>query len=396
MDNFYASLPTLSTFESAVDQAGYRPLPDRWLIGLTDVVASTAAVAEGRYKAVNLAGAAVVSALANAKHTLDFPYVFTGDGMACAVPPEEGDLLEQTLATSVGWVGAALDLALRGAIVPVEEIRAAGHDVRIARFAPTPKMSYAMFSGGGVSWAETALKAGQLPQVNKRDGRPDLSGLSCRFKPIPTRKGVILSVIAVPSRSAADADFRALVDDLLHMTVAGHPLPPEGPGWGWPPSGLELEARLQRRHGRPLIYNRAIIGLKTLVAAAVVNLGLRLPGFVPSRYRAELVANTDFRKFGDGLMMTVDCSPAVADAIEARLTQADTAGVAYFGTQRQGAALMTCVVPSPSHPDHIHFIDGAGGGYTLAARQLKARKARFAPDGASAGNAAIPLAGVSP
>jgi hypothetical protein len=33
---------------------------------------------------------------------------------------------------------------------------------------------------------------------------------------------------------------------------------------------------------------------------------------------------------------------------------------------------MTCVVPSPTRSDHFHFIDGAAGGYALAARAMKA------------------------
>ena len=40
---------------------------------------------------------------------------------------------------------------------------------------------------------------------------------------------------------------------------------------------------------------------------AVVRLGIPLGGFRPARYKAEMLDNTDFRKFGDGLMMTVDC-----------------------------------------------------------------------------------------
>jgi hypothetical protein len=32
---------------------------------------------------------------------------------------------------------------------------------------------------------------------------------------------------------------------------------------------------------------------------------------------------------------------------------------------------MTCFVPSPTSADHIHFVDGAMGGYAMAARALK-------------------------
>lgn len=33
---------------------------------------------------------------------------------------------------------------------------------------------------------------------------------------------------------------------------------------------------------------------------------------------------------------------------------------------------MTCIVPTPMSRDHMHFIDGAAGGYAVAARNLKA------------------------
>jgi hypothetical protein len=38
---------------------------------------------------------------------------------------------------------------------------------------------------------------------------------------------------------------------------------------------------------------------------------------------------------------------------------------------RQASALVTCISPVPTASDHIHFVDGAGGGYTAAARAIK-------------------------
>ena len=40
----------------------------------------------------------------------------------------------------------------------------------------------------------------------------------------------------------------------------------------------------------------------------------------------------------------------------------------------QGAAQVTCFVPSATQSGHVHFVDGAGGGYTMAAKAMKTRR----------------------
>jgi hypothetical protein len=42
-----------------------------------------------------------------------------------------------------------------------------------------------------------------------------------------------------------------------------------------------------------------------------------------------------------------------------------------YGTHRQRAAMMTCFTPSPTRSNHVHFIDGAMGGYAMAASAMK-------------------------
>ena len=55
-----------------------------------------------------------------------------------------------------------------------------------------------------------------------------------------------------------------------------------------------------------------------------------------------------------------------------RLSAAASAGIVRYGLHRQDAAMMTCFTPSALRSDHVHFIDGAGGGYASAATALKA------------------------
>jgi len=102
-----------------------------------------------------------------------------------------------------------------------------------------------------------------------------------------------------------------------------------------------------------------------------MKFGIRLGGFDPAIYRRQVVENSDFRKFDDNLRMTLDCTPALADRIEKRLAEARAAHIARFGLHRQPAAIMTCIVPSIAESDHVHFVDGAAGGYAMAAKMLK-------------------------
>ena len=57
--------------------------------------------------------------------------------------------------------------------------------------------------------------------------------------------------------------------------------------------------------------------------------------------------------------------------LETLLTEAQDKGVLKFGLFQQDHAMMTCIVPSIMSDDHIHFVDGASGGYTQAARRIK-------------------------
>ncbi len=372
----FSGLTPVTGFDSLVDPAAYVPLPDDWVLGLADVIDSTGAIAAGRYKAVNTAGAAVISAVTNAMGRRDFPFVFSGDGASFAVSPEDAALAGEALAATVSWVSGNLDLTLRGGLMRIGEIRAAGHEVSVARFAASPDVSYAMFSGGGRAWAEEQLKSGllSLPAV-ATDSRPDLSGLSCRFEDITATHGLILSLIVRPAPGVSQAGALEAIGDIVKIAGRqarfGHPVPLEGPKLRWPWRGIGIEARLVRLAGMPVFFNRFAVGLRTMFVHLLMWRGQSFGSFSPKRYRRQMVDNSDFRKFDDGLMMTLDCPTRVADEIEARLEAAEAAGLLRFGAYRQSSALVTCVVPSALRPDHIHFIDGAAGGYAMAARDLK-------------------------
>src|SRR6266480_3795085 len=143
-DTFYGRIPVFRGFSSLMDPALYSPLPDDWSIGVADIVESTKAIAEARYKAVNMAGASVIAAITNALEGREFPFVFGGDGASFAVSPQDLERARAALAATAAWVKEDLDLVMRVALVPVSTARAQGLDVRVARFAPSQNLSYAM------------------------------------------------------------------------------------------------------------------------------------------------------------------------------------------------------------------------------------------------------------
>jgi hypothetical protein len=353
-------------------------LPDDWSIGVADIVESTKAIAQARYKAVNMAGASVIAAVANALEGREFPFVFGGDGASFAVSPDDLARTRDALAATAIWVEESLNLMMRVALVPVAAVRAQGLDVRVARFGPSPNLSYAMFSGGGLGWAETAMKRGEFAVPAAAPGtQPDLTGLSCRFEEIPSVRGLILSVLVVPARGADPLAFRKLIEDVIALVErspdAGRPVPPGGPPLRWPPAGADFEARAAR--GGSLLKRRAAVLTFTLFAYLIMRFGISVGGFVPKTYVRQVVENSDFRKYDDGLRMILDCTPELEAALTRRLTLAASAGVVRYGLHRQDAAMMTCFTPSALRSDHVHFIDGARGGYASAATALKAMAA---------------------
>jgi hypothetical protein len=364
---FVESLPVLQTFEEALSVKNYIKVPDGWFIAVTDVVRSRDVIKDGRFKAVNMAGVAMITGVMNAKEYHNIPYIFAGDGSAIAFAPEDFDLVRDVLSRTRTWAKEELALELRAAIVPIEKIREQKADVLLTGLYVSEAIKNYAFIGRGLALAESLMKAGEFTVDPAPSGEyPDLTGLSCRWMPIERQGYTIISLIVEAAEDKQRIPEHLTIEllDLVEAdTTGGHPVPEEQVRFKWPVDGLDLESKATG-DGKFKLYCVA------LLAWVLDKTGWSLGDFNPHHYRKQLALNTDYRKIHDGIRMTLSLDQAKLSELKAFLEKNRAAGYLKYGLSEQDQALLTCFVPSISSDDHYHFMDGAGGGYAAAASNI--------------------------
>ena len=94
------------------------------------------------------------------------------------------------------------------------------------------------------------------------------------------------------------------------------------------------------------------------------------------KYKERLITNTDFRKFDDALRMVISGTKVQRARLVFYLEQLRLEKKIVYGIYSSPASLMTCLVDN-YETEHVHFLDGADGGYALAAVELKRQLAEL-------------------
>ena len=383
-DEFYARLEPFSEFERFADFEEYSPLPSDWVVLAGDIEGSTQAIAEGRYKDVNMVGAAVITAVLNVCGKIEVPFVFGGDGGAVVVPAGLAEDGAAALRRLQAHAKDTFGLSLRAAMVPVSRIRHAGQELRVRRMLLNGRNHLAMFAGGGMDLVERVLKtySADDPAILRPkpgDDAPDLQGLSCRWEPLSASRGRMIALMVRPvvhgDPGPAYGEILGRLQEILDQDIPAHaPASDQSLRFRWPPRGLRMEARML---APTLGWLKAWSW--TIFTSAVTKWcewrGGRFGPFDAPRYLEELKAQTDFRKFDDCLRTVLDCSAEQVSEIKNYLDQAHEKGLLAYGLHADRSALMTCLVFSISQGEHLHFVDAAGGGFAKAAKGFKQRLA---------------------
>jgi hypothetical protein len=380
--DFFARLPEIADFARVTELSAYHAAPLSWHLVITDVRGSTRAIEAGRYRDVNALGVASIVAVCNALPNIELPYVFGGDGATLLVPGSELGACMRSLRGVSEVAKSGYQLELRTGVVSVAALHEAGHGVRVARFRPSRHVCLAMFAGSGFATAERWIKDPVLgPRYSippSEDASASLEGFECRWQPVNSKKGSIVSLL-VQALGPDENEKAAIYGQVLAALERIHP----GDGKPISVDRLKLkafggdystEARLRsgQREGEAYERAHAAAKKKARIGRVLMGLGASAGGFDGAAYASELVENTDFRKFDETLRMVLDLGQTEIESLERFLEGERARGRLVYGIHRAPSALVTCFVRSYSG-NHLHFVDGANGGYALAAKQLKSQ-----------------------
>ncbi|MDZ7659037.1 DUF3095 domain-containing protein [Fodinibius sp.] len=381
--DFYANLPVIEDFFNASNQENFHPLPDNWYVAVTDIVNSTDAIQNNRYKEVNILGASPIVGIFNIADRNTIPFTFGGDGASFCFPPHLIDDARRVLGGCKTIGKTEYNLDLRAAIIPLSYIREQGYDIQVARYRASEFYIQSIFSGGGLSFAERILKnlnsdTFRVPALENAQ-TVDFSGLECRWQKVeqPQNEVITMMIKANPNIDHPQKIYEQVFQKI--RTTFGfdektNPINIPELSMTLSFSKLMGEARF-RTHGQGWLKRIGYIlkvQLQTIIGKVLMALDYETTATNWSLYKSDLAQNSDYRKFDDMLRLVISGSESERKEFVNFLEEQFRNEKLAFGIHLSKAAMITCMV-FQYHRDHIHFVDGSGGGYVSAAEGLKKR-----------------------
>jgi hypothetical protein len=373
-EQFYSRLPAnhISLGELLTEDHLFYNVPESWHVVITDIRNSTGAVAGGMHETVNLiATGSIVSVLNIAfKAGITVPFFFGGDGATFIVPPAITDEAMRALAVFRKNTKDNFGLDLRIGIVAVNEIYEKSFELKLSKLKVSGAFSIPVVLGDGLYCAEKLVKSEQyrFDYEPAPEDKLDLSGMQCRWDkigPPEMNQEVVTLLVCAPTGRKQAALFAKVME---HVDGIYGPFPRRQPisvpRLIWKTTFKKMEMEMLVRKGR--------INVLGLIASWIAWLG----GYVYFRtsrgrnYLNSLVEMSDTLVIDGKINTVITGTPQQRGQLQRALDQMEAAQEIFYGLHVSGESVMSCYVHDLKD-GHIHFIDGAEGGYTKAAGMLK-------------------------
>ncbi len=382
---FYANVAaTTGTLQEVLrNKSAFVSIPADWSVIVADIQGSTKATMEGRGKDINILAAACVIACINiAKNAkIEIPFLYGGDGATILAPNQLADAMVKSLKSLRSNAHQAYGLRLRVGSVEVNKLKTRD-SLRICKWRVSEGYDQALFLGEGLLEADRVVKAdpstGDIPQSAMPE-MVSLNGMMCRWNQIPPKKPkeeIVCMIIEAKDHKNEANLYADILDDIEQVYgeyTMRHPVEKDAMVPSINSKNFSRREKLEQGSAgfKPIL--REAYG--AVMHALIFRLKLKV-GFSPNEYLQEVVEATDTLHVSGGTMYTI-----VSGTKEQRkkmrevLDEYESKGKILYGLAECPASIMTCYVER-LHRGHHHFLDGAGGGYTLAAKEWKAKRAQ--------------------
>lgn len=373
-DLFYSRLPVneIPLSDLLTEEHLFFKIPSNWHVVITDVKNSTAAVLGGLHETVNLVATGSIVAVLNIAYKANFtvPFFFGGDGETFIIPPTILDAAIHALHLHSENTKTSFNISLRVGHVAVADIYKEQHELNISKLKTNGVFAIPVLLGDGLMYAEKKIKGSDyifshLPGTNDE---LDLSGMQCRWdriKPPENSFEVVSLLVLAREGEKQSLIFKKVMDSIEAI-------------YGTPQSRQPISvAKLKMK------ATLAKIGLEMQVRMGGFNLFYMLKNWVKAllgsfyfetkRGRAYLHSLVDMSDtlIIDGRINTVITGTVrQRELLETALNELEKSGEIIYGLFVSRESIMSCYVRN-INDRHIHFVDGAEGGYTKAAGVIK-------------------------
>lgn len=356
----------------------FQRVPEDWHVLITDVKNSTQAVSEGKHSLVNLiaTGSIIASLNLARKAGINIPFFFGGDGATLIVPEQILSPLLQALQEHKKNSLENFQLHLRVGSMPVSQVYEEKHRLLISKANMSPILPIPLVLGSGLKYAEDQIKQEEPradSEQNSQESLLDLAGMECRWNKItpPENKQEVLSLLV----ESLDEEKQGRVFKKVLQEVEN------------------IFGNQGKRNPISVQKLRLDASLDKIRTEMKVKLGKNSLAYLLENWLRTLIGDIYFRfdkggkmyldnlvKLSDTLVIDGRINTVISGTIGQRsrliekLDQIEASGDILYGIHSSPESIMSCYV-TDREDQHIHFVDGSGGGYTQAAKMLK-RKIR--------------------
>ncbi|MEJ7627485.1 MAG: DUF3095 family protein [Ferruginibacter sp.] len=379
-DLFYSriSVNNISLSDLFMNENLFSNIPDSWHVIITDVKDSTDAVKKGLHETINLVATGSIVAVMNIVYNanLTIPFFFGGDGATFIIPEFLLKPALKALFLHRKNTLSEFNLDLRVGHVTVSEIYENKKDLKISKLKTSVQFEIPVLLGDGLMYAEKKIKGKDYKFGMMTDNEEELNmdGMQCRWDKIkpPENYSEVVSLLVIARENVSPAlAFKKVMDSIEKIYGTPQKRTPISVG------KLKLKATLAKISHEMRARMQGYRAFYLLINWIKTSLGFFYFKTKKGKmYLASLVDMSDILVIDGRINTVISGNARQRELLVIALNKIEKVGEIIYGLHVSKESVMSCYVRNMDDR-HIHFVDGAEGGYTNAAGMIKQKMQQY-------------------